>query len=65
MNLPGPVPFYLEGEDVAAIDDVLYSLLVVLYFRGHEGDWKLSSAARWNDLYRTSKVFVFISRSEL
>ena len=54
INLPRPAPFYLEGENVAAIDNILHSLLVVLYFRGHEGDWKLCSAARWDDLHRDS-----------
>ena len=41
---------YLEGEDVAAIDNILHSLLVVLNPGGLEDDRKLGSAVWRYDL---------------
>ena len=48
---------YLEGEDVAAIDDILHRLLVVLHLGGFEDNRKLGCAASRNDLHPQACTF--------
>lgn len=53
---------YLKGEDMAAVDDVLHCLLVVLHLGGLEDDRKLGCAASRNDLHPQACTFTGTAR---
>lgn len=49
---------YLEGEDVAAIGDILHSLVILLNLGGLKDDRKFGSTVWWYNLHIPTYIFV-------